>query len=205
MAVPQLRHEAWRIPGCTEDCRAVRVIQPGLLGRTEVVQHDPDSHAEWGRLNASPLGEAVVQTGALTIDRLRRTVHVGAREIAVTPREWAILDYLAAHVGRVCTSVEILAACWGAEWSYGLGMLRTNVTRLRQRLGASGALIQNAPGRGYRLCAANPAENVPIPPLARLWAKAWDRCRVCGRTDRPHGGRGRCDPCGKRHRRRGGA
>src|SRR5688500_682003 len=130
MAV-QLRHEAWRLPGCGGGCQAIRVIRPGMLGRAEVVQHSPADHEEWGRLNASPLGGAVVQTGALTIDRLRRTVHVGAREITVTPREWAILDYLAAHVGRVCTSVEILAACWGAEWGDGAGMLRTNVTRLR--------------------------------------------------------------------------
>jgi DNA-binding winged helix-turn-helix (wHTH) protein len=204
MVALQLRHDDWRLAGCGDDCRSIRVIQPGQLGRVEVIQHDPEAHETWGRLNASPLGGAVVASGPLVVDRVRRTVHVGQREVDVTPREWAILDYLAEHVGRICTSDEILTAGWGSGWGYAVGMLRTNMTRLRQKLGPCGALLQNAPGRGYRLVAANPAENAPIPALPRLWAKAWDRCRVCGRDDRPHGGRGRCDPCGKRARRNGG-
>jgi DNA-binding winged helix-turn-helix (wHTH) protein len=205
MAVPQLRHEVWRIPGCTEACRAIRVIQPGLLGRAEIVQHDPGSHADWGRLNSSPLGEAVVWTGALVIDRLRRTVYVEGREVSLTAREWAILDYLAEHVGRWCSSTEILVACWGSEWAYGGHMFRVNLSRLRYRLGACAPLLENAHGHGYRLRADSPTENAPIPARPRLWAKAWDRCRDCATTERRHESHGRCAACAKRHRRAGGA
>jgi DNA-binding winged helix-turn-helix (wHTH) protein len=206
MAVPQFQRQLWRLPGCGDECKAIRVIQPGLLGRAEVVQHDPLSHETWGRLNAGPLGGAVVRTGVLVVDRLRRTVHVEGREIATTAAEWAILDYLAGNVSRICPHREILTAGWGEEWIGELHLLRVNLARLRNKVGPAAPLIETCKGRGYRLRLTPPIESERITPLPpKPWAKAWDRCRDCGRDDRPHGGHGRCNSCAGLHARRKGA
>jgi DNA-binding response OmpR family regulator len=91
----------------------------------------------------------VVQTGALRIDRLRQTVRVGTREIAVTSREWAILDYLAARVGRVISTREIIAVCWGTHCDDDPHMVSVNVCRLRDKLGGCAPLLETVFNRGY--------------------------------------------------------
>lgn len=40
-----------------------------------------------------------------------------------------------------------------------------------------------------------------IAPLSKAWSPGYDRCRDCGRSDRPHSSHGRCSPCAMRARR----
>jgi DNA-binding winged helix-turn-helix (wHTH) protein len=189
MAVSQLRADGVLVERswCGAECRAIR--QMLLLA-----------------LTAGPMGETVVSTGALTVDRWHRTVHVEGREIHVTSREWAILDYLAAHVGRVCPVREIRVACWGPAYATETHLFRVNVARLRGRLGRCASLIEALHYRGYRLVDTPPVEYAPVPSPLRVrgsWSTAWDRCRDCGTTERQHSSHGRCDRCRHRHARGG--
>jgi DNA-binding winged helix-turn-helix (wHTH) protein len=184
MAVPQLRRRPWQPTGCTDECRATRAALLRLLLAT-----------------THPI-ETVVQTGALTIDHGRRAVFVEQQEVVLSERQWAILDYLAANVGRVCSVAEILTACWGPESAGDDRLFRTQLSRLRWKLGPCQDLIENILWRGYRLRADAPEDNGPLPPLLPRWAKAWDRCCDCKTTERPHGGLGFCTRCSLRRRRR---
>ena len=47
--------------------------------------------------------EAVLISGELTIDLTRRSVHLGEREVRLTPTEYALITYLATNAGRVLT------------------------------------------------------------------------------------------------------
>jgi DNA-binding winged helix-turn-helix (wHTH) protein len=174
MAVSQLRPDDWRSQ-CSAACRAERLALLRLIAATT---------------------PSVVQTGALRIDRVRQTVYVGTQEIATTPREWAILDFLAARIGQAISTTEIMAVCWGTTWADDdPHTVRVNMSRLRFKLGGCGPLIESVWRRGYRLAAARPDDNAPVPPLARPWAKGWDRCQECGTTEIKHGGHGRCTGC----------
>jgi two-component system KDP operon response regulator KdpE len=100
--------------------------------------------------------EAVFISGELTIDLTRRSVHLGEREIRLTPTEYALITYLASNAGRVLTHPMILRAVWGAEYSEDTQNLRTYINQLRSKLGddaGASRYIRTEPGVGYRFLA----------------------------------------------------
>lgn len=206
MALPSHERD-FRGPGCTEACITVQAIVPGRYGRTELLLHSPDAHEEFGRITGSVGGTWIVLTGALQINLLAREVTAYGEPVHLTAREWAIVDYLARHLGLFRTWREIIAACWGAEYATDDHLLRVNLARLRARLRGCAALIEGAHGRGYRLIRRPVwlAGEIPAPP-PRPWARAYACCRDCGTTERVHAGHGRCDRCrSARNRQRGTA
>src|ERR1019366_6701601 len=61
-----------------------------------------------GLLRRGPANqESVVRVGDLEIDRLSQQVRRGGRRIELTPKEYALLDYLANHPGRVLSRTMI--------------------------------------------------------------------------------------------------
>jgi DNA-binding winged helix-turn-helix (wHTH) protein len=189
----------FRTQACTEACKDVRAIVPGRFGRSDLLLHDPQTHEAYGRATAVGVlaGDPIVWTGTLVIDRWAQTVASFGHDVAVTGREWQILDFLAARLGRFMRTAEVALGVWQSDWETA-HLLRVNISRLRQRLGANAVLLENRPGRGYRLAAlppvmARPEDEPPAP--ARPWALAFARCVCCGRTDRAHVGGGRCTAC----------
>lgn len=89
------------------------------------------------------------QVGALRVDLDAARVDLGSDEVTLTPREFALLAFLAAHPERVFTRSELLDRVWGEDF---VGTDRTvdqHVAQLRARVGA--ARIETVRGRGYRL------------------------------------------------------
>ena len=106
------------------------------------------------RHSARSRNEAVISAGGLTLDLQRRTVHVDAREVHLTPTEYSLLKYLATNAGRVLTHPMILRAVWGEEYAQDTQSLRTYINQLRAKLGDDAAVprfIRTEPGVGYRL------------------------------------------------------
>jgi DNA-binding response OmpR family regulator len=97
--------------------------------------------------------EDVVEHGPLRIDRRAQRVTIGADEVALTPREYAILDCLASDPGRVFTRPEMFARVWGGSWYGPTKVLDVHVAALRRKLGAP-ELIETVYGRGFRLGAS---------------------------------------------------
>ncbi len=88
--------------------------------------------------------------GDLLVDPRTRRVSVAGAEIALTAKEFDILECLAVDPGRVVTRQEILERAWDAHW-YGPGkVLDVHMAALRRKLGRPG-LVETVYGRGFRL------------------------------------------------------
>jgi DNA-binding response OmpR family regulator len=95
-------------------------------------------------------GSEVLRHGDLTVDLRTCRVAIAGREVALTPKEFGILECLATDPGRVVTRQEILEQAWDAHW-YGPGkVLDVHMAALRRKLGEPG-LIETVYGRGFRL------------------------------------------------------
>lgn len=76
----------------------------------------------------------VVRHGELTIDLARRRVQLGGRDVHLTPKEYELLAYLAAHRGKVLTHGMILSRVWGPEYVEAVQYLRVFVSQLRRKI-----------------------------------------------------------------------
>ncbi len=95
-------------------------------------------------------GGGVLRHGPLAVDVRARKVSVDGRDVALTPKEFDILECLAADPGRVVSRQEILESAWDAHWYGPTKVLDVHVAALRRKLGVPG-LIEAAYGRGFRL------------------------------------------------------
>jgi len=93
-------------------------------------------------------GDGVLRHGPLVVDVRARKVTVAGREVALTPKEFDILECLAADPGRVVSRQEILDSAWDAHWYGPTKVLDVHVAALRRKLGVP---IEAAYGRGFRL------------------------------------------------------
>jgi DNA-binding response OmpR family regulator len=90
---------------------------------------------------------------ALGLDPASRSVRVGGRSLALSMREYALLDYLAGRAGEVVAAEQILEHVWGEAAQSGPERVRTVIARLRGRLRATFGddPIATVRGHGYRL------------------------------------------------------
>jgi len=92
----------------------------------------------------------LVRYGPLSMDFRTRKVTVAGEEIPLTPKEFDILECLAADPGRVQTRQDILETAWDANWYGPTKVLDVHIAALRRKLGVPG-LIETVYGRGFRL------------------------------------------------------
>jgi two-component system, OmpR family, response regulator RegX3 len=102
------------------------------------------------RTSAREPDDQVQQIGPLTIDRRTRSVSVNGDEVPCTPKEYAIVEFLARDPGAVITRQELLDAVWGSNWYGSTKMIDVHVASLRKKLGDP-ALIETHRGIGFRL------------------------------------------------------
>jgi DNA-binding response OmpR family regulator len=95
-------------------------------------------------------GGEVLRHGPLTVDVRTGKVSVSGREVALTPKEFDILECLATDPGRVVSRQEILESAWDAHWYGPTKVLDVHVAALRRKLDVPG-LIETVYGRGFRL------------------------------------------------------
>jgi two-component system KDP operon response regulator KdpE len=97
--------------------------------------------------------EPVYRSGELSIDVGRRLVKLGDEQIHLTPTEYDVLKYLAAHADRVVTHAMVLRAVWGPEYGNETQLLRYTVLQLRKKLHDDPVhprYLFTDPGIGYR-------------------------------------------------------
>jgi DNA-binding response OmpR family regulator len=92
----------------------------------------------------------IIRHGPLTVDIRTRKVNVDGAEIALTPKEFDILECLAADPGRVYSRQDILESAWDANWYGPTKVLDVHIASLRRKLGVTG-LVETVYGRGFRL------------------------------------------------------
>ena len=105
------------------------------------------------RTSASPEAAGrVITYRDLTIDREANRVTVKDKEVAMTPREFELLWFLACHPGRVFSREQLLEEVWGYEYLGDGRTVDTHIKRLREKLHADGEVtyIKTVWGRGYK-------------------------------------------------------
>jgi DNA-binding response OmpR family regulator len=83
-------------------------------------------------------GRDVIRHGPLSMDFRTRKVTVGGAEIPLTPKEFDILECLAADPGRVQTRQDIVETAWDANWYGPTKVLDVHIAALRRKLGVPG-------------------------------------------------------------------
>lgn len=91
--------------------------------------------------------------GELTLDLLTRKVERAGRTIELRPREFALLEYLMRHPGRVLSKTMILSHVWGYSFDPGTNVVDVLVSRLRDQVdeGFDHKIIHTVRGAGYVL------------------------------------------------------
>lgn len=89
--------------------------------------------------------------GTLVFDLNRREVLGPSGPLALTTREYALLQLLAEHPNRVFTRDDLLSRIWGDDVVVTERTVDVHIKNLRQKIGADGDLIETVRGVGYRV------------------------------------------------------
>lgn len=89
----------------------------------------------------------------LTMDRDRREVTRGGRLLALTAKEYALLEYLLLHRNKVHTRDELFNGVWGSDFLGDSNLIDVYIRYLRGKIdeGFDEKLIATARGVGYSL------------------------------------------------------
>jgi two-component system, OmpR family, response regulator len=105
-----------------------------------------------GRREARPR-PAVLRAGDLEVDPATRQVRRGAAEVALSPKEFALLELLARRVGQVVSRADIVDALWDFAFDPRSNVVEAVVSRLREKVDMpfGRSTIDTVRGTGYRL------------------------------------------------------
>jgi two-component system OmpR family response regulator len=111
-----------------------------LLARVEALARRP-------RALAAP----ALKVGDLTLDRDTREVHRGGELIDLTLKEYAVLEYLMRHAGKVMSRTLITEYGWGYHFDPGTNIVDVVINHLRKKIDApyERKMIHTVRGVGY--------------------------------------------------------
>ena len=111
-----------------------------LLARVEALGRRPKA-----------IAPPVLKVADLTLDTGSRDVRRGSKPIDLTPKEYAVLEYLMRHQGRVMPRTLITEYAWDYHFDPGTNIVDVVITRLRKKIdsGREPKLIHTVRGVGY--------------------------------------------------------
>lgn len=92
----------------------------------------------------------VLELAGLRLDPFRREVYRNGRYVALTRKQFAVLEVLLAAGGGVVSGEELLERAWDENTDPFTNAVRITVSALRKRLGEP-LVIATVPGVGYRI------------------------------------------------------
>lgn len=113
----------------------------------------------------------VREVAGLRVDPFRREVFRDGRYVALTRKQFAVLEVLVAAEGGIVSAEELLARAWDENADPFTNAVRITVSALRKRLGEPW-VIATVPGVGYRISIdPEPPARADAAPLARADAE----------------------------------
>ena len=111
-----------------------------LLARIEALGRRPKA-----------LAAPVLAVADLTLETGSREVHRAGQRIDLTPKEYAVLEYLMRHPGQVMSRTLITEYAWAYHFDPGTNIVDVVITRLRKKIdhGRDPKLIHTVRGVGY--------------------------------------------------------
>ena len=109
---------------------------------------------------APSLAPEVLTVGDLAVDTRQQSATRSGRTLALTTKEYVMLEYLARRAGEVVSRADISAHLWDDNHDPSSNALEVYVARLRRKLeaGAARPLLHTRRGAGYMLAEMPDAE-----------------------------------------------
>lgn len=144
-----------------------------MLRRMEMLQNNHSGGSLTGDSEARPDGKAAngreeqnqIKVGDLLINTSQHTVTMGDRSIALKPKEFDLLAFLARHPGQVLTREMLLERVWDYDYTGGTRTVDVHIRWLREKVEPDPSrprYIHTVFGVGYKLDLSESA----IPPAA---------------------------------------
>jgi two-component system copper resistance phosphate regulon response regulator CusR len=113
-----------------------------LLARVEALARRPPA-----------LASPTLAVADLVLDQATRVVSRGGEPIELTPKEYAVLEYLMRHAGRVMSRTLITEYVWGYHFDPGTNIVDVVINHLRKKVdaGRQKRLITTVRGVGYMI------------------------------------------------------
>jgi two-component system copper resistance phosphate regulon response regulator CusR len=107
------------------------------------------------RRGRQPLLPERLTLGPLSIDTRGRHVRLRNRDVPLTAKEYALLEYLVRRAGDVVSRADISEHVWDAHYDPMSNIVDVYVQRLRRKLDRPGldSMIRTRRGEGYQLAA----------------------------------------------------
>ena len=96
-----------------------------------------------------PARPAILSAGDITLDPATHEVTLDQVPVALTPREYALLEYFLRHPDRVISKTELLDNVWDAAQDTDPNAVEVYVGYLRRKVGRD--VVRTVRGAGYRL------------------------------------------------------
>ncbi|STD13550.1 Transcriptional regulatory protein tcrA [Dermatophilus congolensis] len=101
----------------------------------------------------APARPATLMLGDLSLDPSTHRVYRGDKEVRLTAKEFAVLEFFMRHPGQLLTKKQILGGVWDAEFTGDVNIVEVYVGYLRKKLDTAfgRASFETIRGAGYRL------------------------------------------------------
>jgi DNA-binding response OmpR family regulator len=98
-------------------------------------------------------GDVSLVAGDLKLDPLKREVYRGDRRVDLSPREFALLEFLIRNAGRTVSRSRIAEAVWNYQFDTETNVVDVYINYLRKKLARKDepTIIHTVRGVGYRL------------------------------------------------------
>jgi DNA-binding response OmpR family regulator len=96
----------------------------------------------------------VITIGELSVNPQSRSAVFGDKELALKPKEFDILEYIASQHPAVVSTEEIIEHVYDEDFDPFSSVVRVHIARLKKALSeaAGGEVIRTIRGKGYQVC-----------------------------------------------------
>ena len=98
--------------------------------------------------------QAIIEYNDVALDPATREVRRGGERVVLSPREFALLQALLEHPGRILSRAQLEERLYGWGEEIESNVVEVHVHALRRKLGTD--FIRNVRGVGYRVTPATP-------------------------------------------------
>ena len=114
-------------------------------------------------------GGAVLRCGDLQLNRFEQSLECGEEPVALSRREFGLLEYLMLNRGQCVSRATLLEQVWGSGEAGNTNVVDVYINYLRRKLGPSASLIETVRGQGYRIGGSESSRpGVGMPPLPAM-------------------------------------
>jgi DNA-binding response OmpR family regulator len=103
------------------------------------------------RAHRKPSTAERLRYGSIVVDSDRHVVLLNDASVALTAKEFLLLEYLLKHKGRVLSRDTLLTDVWGYKYTGGTRTVDVHVRRLREKLPALEKALVTVKQFGYKL------------------------------------------------------